>query len=151
MFGFMNHVVNPIIIFLLRGPFRKSWGAGMLVLTYHGRKSGKAYSLPVNYFQDGGDIIIIPGQPEAKKWWRNIRGGANVSVSLRGEEKSGQAQLWEAPGQLDLISSALLKQVTKFPNFAPMYGVKTGDNKVITSDAVRKAAETLVVVKITLG
>ncbi len=74
MFWFMNLVLNPIIIFLLRGLFKNSWGEGMLVLTYHGRKSGKQFSLPVNYSQEGQDIYILPARPQEKIWWRNIRG-----------------------------------------------------------------------------
>lgn len=151
MFWFMNHILNPFIIYLLRGPFKQSMGASMLVLTCQGKKTGRKFSLPVSYAQEGQDIFIIPAQPESKKWWRNLRGGAPVSITLLGEERTGEGVLWEAADQLDQISAVVKKQVTAFPNLASMYGVKTGEVEAVTDEAVKSAAASLVVVKITLG
>jgi hypothetical protein len=36
--------------------------------------------------------------PERKSWWRNLRGGAPVTVVLRGARRSGQGRAIESDG-----------------------------------------------------
>ncbi len=44
---FMNKVANPFVRLILRSPLHGTMSAGLLLITYHGRKSGKEYTLPV--------------------------------------------------------------------------------------------------------
>ena len=61
---FMNKIINPFIILILRSPLRGIMGAGFLLISYTGRKSGKRFTLPVNYAREGSSILILPGMPE---------------------------------------------------------------------------------------
>jgi hypothetical protein len=75
---FMNKFVNPLVRLILRSPLHGLMDGSLLLIIYRGRKSGKDYTLPVQYARDGSTIYIVPGMPEKKTWWRNLRGGAPV-------------------------------------------------------------------------
>ncbi len=77
---FMNKIANPLMRLILRSPLHGILGLPLLLITYRGCKSGKEYSLPVQYAQDEHTIYIVPGTPEKKTWWRNLRGGAPVKL-----------------------------------------------------------------------
>jgi deazaflavin-dependent oxidoreductase (nitroreductase family) len=88
----------------------------LLLIIYRGRKSGKDYTLPVQYARHGDTIYIVPGMPEKKTWWRNLRGGAPVRLLLGGQALVGNAELLEggAPGTLPALEAYL----KRFPDAA---------------------------------
>jgi hypothetical protein len=45
----------------------------LVILSYQGRKTGRWRSLPYMYARDGQDLYVVPGQPDRKVWWRNLR------------------------------------------------------------------------------
>jgi deazaflavin-dependent oxidoreductase (nitroreductase family) len=67
---------------LLCSPFHVFMG-GMLLITVTGRKSGRAISTPVNYVRDG-DTLLITSTVD-RTWWRNLRGGAPVTLVMNGK------------------------------------------------------------------
>ena len=77
---------------ILRSPAHGSAAAGDLPLTVTGRRSGRRFTIPVSYLEQGGRLLIQPSAPERKVWWRNLRGeGAPVRVRLRGRDRGGHA------------------------------------------------------------
>ena len=67
----------------------------MVLLTFRGRRSGRWYTTPVQYATDGDSLVVVPGHPERKQWWRNLRGGAPVHVRLGGRELDADTALVE--------------------------------------------------------
>src|SRR4028118_1236877 len=53
-----------------------------------GRKTGKQYTIPISYIQDGDLLTCYT----ASVWWKNVRGGAPVTVVLRGQIGSRAAK-----------------------------------------------------------
>jgi len=92
---FMNKIANPFVRLILRSPLHDWISAAVLLITYHGRKSGKEYTLPIQYVQDGNHIYIIPGYAEKKTWWRNLKGGMDVQLTIKGQTRSGKGILLE--------------------------------------------------------
>jgi hypothetical protein len=45
------------------------------------------------YAEREGTLTIFVGHSERKNWWRNLRGGAEVEVRLRGHRLRGQAKV----------------------------------------------------------
>jgi hypothetical protein len=62
-----------------------------LLLTYTGRKSGRSFTLPISYAQNGRCLRMIT-RPQ-KAWWKNLGTGTPVTIWLRGEKRSGQAEV----------------------------------------------------------
>jgi hypothetical protein len=67
---FMNKVANPFVRLVLRSPWHAKLSAALVLITYKGLKSGKRYTLPVQYAQEGRTLYILPGASEKKTWWR---------------------------------------------------------------------------------
>lgn len=74
---------NPIICGVLRSPLHGLLSKHMLVLSYTGRRSGKVYTIPVDYIRDGEQFWLM-SSPE-RTWWRNLQGGAQVALLLKRE------------------------------------------------------------------
>jgi hypothetical protein len=87
----MNSFWNQWMIWLLRSPLHGLVSQGMLLITVTGRKSGTAYTIPVEYRWEATCVTIISRQ--GRTWWKNVAGGAPVSLHLRGQEVSGQATI----------------------------------------------------------
>lgn len=86
-----NHLANPIVRRLLRGLAGHRLGKRLALISYPGRCTGRLYELPVQYARSGNCIWILPGSPERKTWWRNMRDGADVRLVLAGREFRGHA------------------------------------------------------------
>lgn len=91
---FQNHVVNPLVCAVLRSPLHRLLSRAVLLLTYRGRKTGDAYTLPVQYAPWGDHRLVVwPARPEAKVWWRNVSDGAALDVRVGGSEKTATARV----------------------------------------------------------
>jgi hypothetical protein len=88
-----NHLANPILRPLLRSPAGRRVGRRLALLRYTGHRTGRTYQLPVQYARDGARIWILPGSPEHKTWWRNLREGADVDLVLAGHRTRGHAMV----------------------------------------------------------
>lgn len=88
-----NHVINPILRPLLRSPVGRPLGRHLALIRYTGHRTGRVYQLPVQYASDGARIWILPGSPEHKTWWRNLRKGADVDLLLAGRRTHGHAMV----------------------------------------------------------
>lgn len=82
---------NLFVILLLRSPLHRLVSGSLVLVGYRGRRSGRRFTVPVTYAETGGDLIIFVGHAERKSWWRNLRGGAEVEVRLRGRRQLGHA------------------------------------------------------------
>ncbi len=67
-------------------------GRGFVVITYTGRRSGKTFSTPVNYWRSGDELVIGVAMPDKKSWWRNFLGeGGPITLHLREGDRTGHA------------------------------------------------------------
>ena len=75
---------------LLRSPLHGVLSGSLALVTVTGRRSGREFTFPVTYRQDGDVVRIGVGWPEQKQWWRNLQGdGAPVRVRVRGRTRAG--------------------------------------------------------------
>jgi hypothetical protein len=58
----MNRLVEWILHSWLSGLLDRS----VMLISIKGRRTGREYTLPVNYAEDGGEIWVIAGNPEGK-------------------------------------------------------------------------------------
>jgi deazaflavin-dependent oxidoreductase (nitroreductase family) len=60
-------------------------GEHLLILTTHGRKTGKKRSTPVFYFRDGEHYVIIASAGGAKNdplWWLNLKQTPEANIQI---------------------------------------------------------------------
>ena len=89
MFQVNNHTANRVVKLILSSPAHGMLSDRLLILTVTGRRTGKKRTFPVAYEQDGDKLSLHIDWPERKVWWRNLIGGAPVSVRLRNQVRHG--------------------------------------------------------------
>lgn len=94
--GWMYGLVNPLMKAFIRSPMGRKLNGLMTVVTFTGRKSGKRFATPVGYTREGGTVTVLVHRP----WWKNFRGGADVSLYLDGRERAGRATAVEDPAEM---------------------------------------------------
>ena len=77
---FANRFINPITR-LFAG-----YVPGFGVLTYPGRRSGKAYNTPVNVFRRGGDYIFFLTYGSDTNWVKNVLAAGECWIRTRNRQ-----------------------------------------------------------------
>ena len=145
---FMNKIVNPFVRLILLSPLHGMMSSALLLITYKGRKSGKAYTLPVQYVKDNRTIYIIPGNPNQKIWWRNLRSASAVQLRLAGKALSCTASVLEGPSKSADIAGILDIYLRRFPAAARLHKVRLEENGSFNQDDINQAASSTVVVRV---
>jgi len=71
---------NPLVRMLLSSPFHGMLDHSFLMLHLTGRKTGHRYDIPVGFVDMEGRLTVVT----VARWRVNLRGGADVEVTLRG-------------------------------------------------------------------
>lgn len=108
--------VNRIVLAILRSPLHRLLSGAFVGLRIRGRRTGRLVALPVQYARDGDLLVVLPGHAERKVWWRNLDGGAEVSVRLRGVDRHGRADVLNSG--TPAFRAALEGYVRRFPGAA---------------------------------
>jgi len=136
--------VNSAMKFVLRSPVHGMVDKTVLLITFTGRKSGKTYTTPVDYSQDGDQVTIFTHAD----WWKNLRNGAPVTLRIRGRELQGVAEpVAEDKGA---VAAGLMAHLRKVPSDARYYGVTFDDHGNPRAEEVEKAAQNVVMICIRL-
>lgn len=120
--------VNKMMIFFLRSPFHRILSRSILLIAFNGRKSGKTYTTPIGYSEHDGQLYAFTHAG----WWKNLCGGAPVTLHLRGHELNGFAEPVE---DKEAIAAGLMAHLQMVPSNAkyyrvsvePGYGPRPGD------------------------
>jgi MFS family permease len=75
--------------------------AGWTGLSVTGRVSGRTFRFPVMSAPLGASsLVVLPGHPDRKSWWRQLRGRPEIGVLDRGAWRPGRARVLE-PGTIE--------------------------------------------------
>ena len=119
---------NPLMKWLLRSRLHFFVSRYYMLITVTGRKSGKAYTIPVQYKQIANDVLVITSRNYI--WWKNLLGGAEVKLRLRGVDVMGKASVSLNP---DDIRDAFEKL---YPSMKPEQKDKFVDETLVVTIAV---------------
>ncbi len=92
MSGWIRRIGNVLVAALLRSRLHRTLSGSLILISYRGRKSGREFTVPVAYAEDGEGLTVFVGHSEAKSWWRSMP-GANVRVRLRGVDFDADASV----------------------------------------------------------
>lgn len=139
---------NPIITLILRSPLHRMLSSGIMLVTYTGRKSGRMISVPVSYVEDDEDENVLWTTSLRRRiWWRNLRGGAPVTLRLRGKNRPARA---EALVGQEEVTDALYYYLTLTPSFAKHFDVALDEEGDPVEEDLVKAAQKRVMVRFDL-
>ena len=130
---------NDFVKFFLRTPLHVFMGNTMLI-TVTGRKTGKKYTTPVGFYRDEDVLWILSSRD--RTWWRNVSGGADVEMHIRGKDVTGFA---EAVMDEETVASQLGEYLKHVPMAAKPMGVRMENGEPYPEDAARLAKERLFV------
>jgi deazaflavin-dependent oxidoreductase (nitroreductase family) len=114
-----QRLYNPFVIALLHSPLSRLLDKNTMVITVTGRKSGKRYTLPVSYVRDGKNLLVISQQD--RTWWNNLRGGAQVTVSLQGHTLKARG---ETLTNTEMGANILLRILQRVPAYQRLLHLK---------------------------
>jgi F420H(2)-dependent quinone reductase len=112
----MMRIVNVPMRALLSLPFRTPLSANLMLVSYTGVKSGKAYLQPVSYARDG-DTLLTPG---GGRWTLNLKGGREVRLRLRGRTVPAQADLVDDPAEVERLLGVIAAGNPRAMRFIPL-------------------------------
>ena len=131
---------------MLRSPLHRMLSKNLLLITFLGWKSGNFYTTPTNYIQDGETVWL--SSTRDRVWWRNMVGGAAVTLRLRGKDVKGKANAYEDDEKVADGLTAIFKAA---PNFAKYFKVTLDENGQPNPTELTEAAKTRVVIEIILS
>src|SRR3712207_33175 len=85
--------INLVLMVILRSPLHRFLSKHVLLITYRGRTSGTVYTIPVTYQRQDSGLGIVSMRHD--HWWRNLRGGAPVTLHVQGREVTAQGRVIE--------------------------------------------------------
>ncbi len=137
-------IINHAMKLVLRSPAHGMVDKTILLITFTGRKSGKTYTTPVDYSQAGDQVIIFTHAD----WWKNLRGGAPVTLRIRGRELQGLAEpVAEDKGA---VAAGLREHLRKVPSDARYYGVTFDNHRNPRAEEVEQAVQSVVMIRVRL-
>jgi deazaflavin-dependent oxidoreductase (nitroreductase family) len=137
---------NLFMKLILHSPLHGLMSGNTLLVTVTGRKTGRRYTTPTNYLREGDRLTIT--SLKSRTWWRNLRGGAPVTVCLQGREAPGRGSVIEDPPQ---VASALAAYLGKAPQYARYFNVALDAGGKPSANDVAREAQTRVVVQVRLN
>ncbi|MGI9433187.1 MAG: nitroreductase/quinone reductase family protein [Myxococcota bacterium] len=138
--------INPVMTALLKSPLHGLVSRDIMLITFTGRRSGRSYTTPVSYFREGQTVRCFTRNDTA--WWRNLRGGASVSLRVRGEEQEGHAEA--ISGDPKRIADALTAFLSQVPRDATYYDITLDANGAPDPEDLERAAHDVVLVETAL-
>jgi len=149
-FWFMNKIANPFVHLILSSPLNGWMSSSLLLITYQGRKSGKKFTIPVQYVQSDNYLYILPGAADQKIWWRNLRGGAPVEVTLRGNHLQSFAEVLTCDEDSGIIEEALKLFLGRFPAATRLHSIQLHANGTMDEEDLRRASTSVILVRVSL-
>ena len=134
--------INPTATLLLRSPLHGFWSRNLLLITFTGRNSGRKFTTPVRYVRTGDTIRCFTSREN--QWWRNLRGGAEVTLRIRGKNTDYTATAIDNdPAK---VRKWLVYYLDLFPRDAAYHNIKlNSDNTLVEADLERACHEAIVV------
>ena len=131
---------NDFMAWVLRSPLHGMLSGNTLLITFMGRKTGRKYTTPVNYYGEGEYLWVVSSRD--RTWWRNLQGGVQVDLLLK--RKSVQAF---AETEMDEKAVELRMQdyLRRFPMAAKPMGVRVENGIANPQDIAAAARERLFV------
>lgn len=129
---------NDFMSWILRSPLHGMLSSGMMLITVTGRRTGKEYTLPVGYYPENGYLWVITSRD--RTWWKNLKGGADVSLLLKRKPVRAYAELELDPQSVEARMADYLKHV---PRAAKPMGVRVENGAANREDIARTAKDRL--------
>jgi len=142
--GGVPPIMSKAITFILRSPLHRILSKYLLLISFTGRKSGKLYTTPVSYSQEGNLVSIFTHA----NWWKNLIGDGTVTLRIQGRDLQGIANPIAQDKQA--VARGLLAHLKKAPFDARFYNVSLDEQGNPSEEDIAQAAQTVVMIQVQL-
>ncbi len=104
------------------------------------------YTTPVSYVRDGDNITFF--SQRNRGWWRNLRGGVQVTVRIRGQDLKAMGESFE---DKETVAEGLLGYLQKSPKLAKYFQVTLDSHGQPNLEEVTRAAQDRVMIRVQLA
>jgi deazaflavin-dependent oxidoreductase (nitroreductase family) len=108
--------VNVPMRAVLSLPVATPLSANLMLISYTGRKTGKAYRQPVSYARDG-EVLLTPG---GGRWTLNLAGGRPVRIRLRGRDVAARPELVTDAAEVERLLGVIATKNPRSARFIPI-------------------------------
>ena len=108
--------VNVPMRAVLSLPVPTPLGANLMLISYTGRTSGRAYRQPVSYVRDG-EALLTPG---GGRWKLNLVPGAPARIRLRGRAVTTWPEVVGDPAEVDELLGVITAANPRAGRFIPI-------------------------------
>ncbi len=149
-------IINPLMRLLLSSPLHFVASGSLLLMRYRGRRSGIWRTTPLRYVEDGDVVRCFSSRNT--QWWRNLQGGAQVTLTVRGkrvdceaavvtDQARARARSCEATANAPTRARLLAAYLEQFPQDAAYHEVSLTPNRQPDPESLERAAANSVVVE----
>ena len=131
---------NDFMSWVLRSPLHGLLSHEMMLITVTGRKTGRKYTTPVSYYRRNGYLWVMTSRD--RTWWKNLKGGTEVSLLLRRQPVSAFA---EPELDLEAVQARMVEYLRHVPQAARPLGIRMENGNVNPADIARTSRERLFV------
>jgi deazaflavin-dependent oxidoreductase (nitroreductase family) len=124
----LNIFMRPI----LRLPFPTPLTKRLMLVSFTGRKTGKAYQQPVSYVQQD-DTLLTPG---GGKWKLNLREDQSVRIRLRGRDVFARPEFVRDPDEIERLIGVM---TTANPTVGAFVGIPKATDGRLDRDRLETA------------
>ncbi len=117
-----------------------------MLVTFTGRKSGRTFTTPVRYVETEGVVRCFTSSEN--QWWRNLRGGADVVLRIKGKDLPYRAVAVENNPQE--VRQWLGYYLGLFPQDAAYHDIKLNADKTLVEKDLEAASHNAIVVEASL-
>lgn len=114
-----------------------------MLVTFTGRKSRKVFTTPVRYVRDGEIVRCFTSSEN--RWWRNLRGGADVMLRIEGRDRPYHAIAIE--NNPELVEMWLTRYLGVFPQDAAYHDIRLENDKSLATEDLERASRNAIVVE----
>ncbi len=112
--------VNVPMRIVLGLPFATPLSGRLMLLSFRGRRTGRAYRQPVSYVRQGAATLLTPG---GGRWKLNLTDGQPVRIRLRGRDVTARPEL---VGDIEEVDRLLALMIAANPRVRAFVGIPTG-------------------------
>jgi F420H(2)-dependent quinone reductase len=146
-FWMVRTILNPLAKVILRSPLHGIMSRRLMLITFTGRRSGKQYTTPISYVQQGNTLLLGVGGP----WWKNLRGGVPVQVRLCGKTYTGRAEAWTDEASMSKAYRTILAQNPTQARFMGISATADGQPESHTIQQARQRGAAVVEISLNSG
>jgi deazaflavin-dependent oxidoreductase (nitroreductase family) len=121
---------NGVVETVLTSPVHRLLSGKLVLIRYVGTRSGKEYTLPVQFADTHHGIVVAVGEPDTKTWWRNFTTMGQVQVLAARTWVPMTAHALRGSEDPDAVTPLLRSYAARYPKVVKSLDGDTLDERV---------------------